>query len=141
MRTQMSFNTWFREQMWINISTHLGKKFQYNTSPISHVWCPCTEISFVFADHQWKAIANSTYFQTDTSLKDSHQLEKLTSAVTHISALLVDFHPSLPHNSLTETKIKKNIYIHTLNLFPSQISFISFPKASTVKPRKQYEVG
>lgn len=76
-------NTWFREQIWTNVSRYSGKKLQYNMSPICHVWHLLKAIFFVFADCQWKDIVNSI-FRTDTSLKDSCQLAKPTSVVAYI---------------------------------------------------------
>lgn len=110
-------NTWFREQIWTNVSRYLGKKLQYNMSPICHVWHLRTVIFFVFADCQWKDIVNSI-LRTDTSLKDSYQLAKPSSVVAYICFFsFVNYHschyePHIPKQGL----LLKSTSIHALSL-------------------------
>lgn len=112
-------NTWFREQIWTDVSRYLGNKLQYNMSPTCHVWHLHTAIFFfVFADCQWKGVMNSI-FRTDTSLKDSCQLAKPTSVVAYICFFLVNQHSCHyePHISKQRVLVK-NTSIQALS-FPS----------------------
>lgn len=67
-------NTWFREQIWTDVSRYLGNKLQYNMSPTCHVWHLHTAIFFFCLC--WLSVkrCHEFYFQ------DWHQPEGFMSA-------------------------------------------------------------